>query len=573
MIKLPRIVGVTLGVIVTASLVVTTTPATADEVVAQLARDTPISAYGGFVAWSDHDAVADRYRLMLRRGDSTTPAAITPARQPFDVSLGPDARGRVVALYTRCRTTTRGCDVYRYDVAARRERRVAAASSPRHDEAWPVQWRDRLAFVRRARVYGIQAPRSNGLLIPDPRGRRGGGELVDCDVPYVKTLSSRAPARRLDRGLCARTIGMSIRGPRIVQVTSFYLDFNAAESQVRRLSAGGGRMRVLARSGSGLDGYSQFTSPSQSAGSVWLTRIGNRDPQDFLRVGVGGGKLTAVQPNLLLAGRVARDERGRFWYVQGPEPLGDTEAAHGFPPFCGSGIGACHLVRASASPFSSRERTLPVALRMTSDYVGVVYGDTAEVAGNLTRPVVRRSAVLRREPLPGAAIELLRVEGPEEEPRVVPTGVTTTTDGDGHWSFAMRQGPPNATFAAVAPALGWASGPTKVSTLARVTLSSTGARTLAGTVTPAQPGAVVALQRLRTDAAGNPPDGCDPGGSGPRACTEDKWTTVLEAQLAAGGTSYATSVTRPGFYRADLQHPGRPTGPLYYGRSPVVSIG
>jgi hypothetical protein len=123
------------------------------------------------------------------------------------VSLGPDARGRVVALYTRCRTANRGCDVYRYDVQGRRERKVLGVSSLTKDEAWPVQWRGRLAFVRRARAYVLDgySPR------PDPRGKRGGGTLGDCDIPYVKTLSARAPCRRLDRGLCAPTTGMAIR--------------------------------------------------------------------------------------------------------------------------------------------------------------------------------------------------------------------------------------------------------------------------------------------------------------------------------------------------------------------------
>src|SRR3954468_23051268 len=95
---------VAMGVVVSAS------PAGADDLVADVARDTPISAYGGVLAWSDFDAASGSYRLMLRRGETTAPAAMPSAKRPFDVSLGPDARGRVLAVYTRCGAGGRGCD-------------------------------------------------------------------------------------------------------------------------------------------------------------------------------------------------------------------------------------------------------------------------------------------------------------------------------------------------------------------------------------------------------------------------------------------------------------------------------
>ena len=222
---------------------------------------------------SDYDAATARYRLVVRRGAQAMHASIASSRRPFDVSLGPDSRGRVVALYTRCRTASHGCDVYRYDVLARRERKDVSVSSPTMDEAWPVQWRDHLAFVRRARAYVVDGY----SLRPDPRGKRGGGQLMDCDVPYVKSLSTPAPSRRLDRGLCAPTTGMSIRGERIVQVTDLDQGGAGSESQVRVLRTQGGAGRVLARAVGGEGGYSPFASPSQSATDIYLTRTGFRE--------------------------------------------------------------------------------------------------------------------------------------------------------------------------------------------------------------------------------------------------------------------------------------------------------
>lgn len=35
---------------------------------------------------------------------------------------------------------------------------------------------------------------------------------MDCDIPYVITLSTHRASHRLDRGQCGMTTGMSIRG-------------------------------------------------------------------------------------------------------------------------------------------------------------------------------------------------------------------------------------------------------------------------------------------------------------------------------------------------------------------------
>jgi hypothetical protein len=428
--------------------------ASADAVVAELTRDTPIAAYGGVVAWSGYDAASGRYRLIVRRGDQAAPAPIAGSRRAFDVSLGPDARGRVVALYTRCRTANHGCDVYRYDVQARREHKVLGVSSPTKDEAWPVQWRGRLAFVRRAWAYVPDAVGAPGV-----PGKPGRGERVRCDVPYVRTLSARAPSRRLDRGLCAETTGMSIRGDSIVQVTNFYVDFNAAETQVRRLRARGGAARVLARAPGGLGGYSPFSSPSQSASAVWLTRTGFREgvPTGFLRIDLTSGRLTAINPNVPLAGRVARDERGVFWYVQGPEPGWDY---HGEPPFCTSELQPCRLLRASASPFVAATRTLMPQVRISvagSGQISVRPGEPLVLSGDISRPIVRGNTVVGREPLPQVSLELMRNDSEDGEGPFTATGLTATTDQAGRWTFSLSQPPASAFFAAAAPAIRIAS--------------------------------------------------------------------------------------------------------------------
>lgn len=171
-----------------------------------------------------------------------------------------------------------------------------------------------------------------------------------------------------------------------------------------------------ARGGEG--GYSPFSSPSQSAAAVYLTRIGNRQPMSFLRIDLTSARLTEVDPNVPLAGRVARDERGGFWYVQAPEPPADSEGGACTRPFptCQSPLlQPCRLVRASADPFSSATRTLAPRLTLSvgpSAQITGSFTDGLAVSGDLTRAVVSRGAIVRREPLPGVLLELLRTRAP-----------------------------------------------------------------------------------------------------------------------------------------------------------------
>lgn len=138
------------------------------------------------------------------------------------------------------------------------------------------------------------------------------------------------------------------------------------------------RQRVLAHSPGGEGGSSPFSSPNQSGSAVWLTRTGVREGErtGFLRLDLPSGRLTVVDPNAPLAGRVARDERGTFWYVQAPEPGWDY---HGEPPFCTSELQPCRLVHASASPFSSATRAVLPRLQLS-------VGDWQDITGPSSGP-------------------------------------------------------------------------------------------------------------------------------------------------------------------------------------------
>lgn len=132
-------------------------------VISHEADGSVLSAYGGVVAWSSFDPQTRRYALrLLIDGQVRTPALKTRG-VPFDVDLGPDRSGNVVAVYSRCRQEPqalqpnglpggddgRGCDLYKLDPRSGVERRLAGSSSAA-SEYFPTIWRDQVAF---ARVY------------------------------------------------------------------------------------------------------------------------------------------------------------------------------------------------------------------------------------------------------------------------------------------------------------------------------------------------------------------------------------------------------------------------------------
>lgn len=164
-----------------------------------------VDAYGDVVAWSERQGQATSeggpYHLTVLREGSVRRLPVAPRSLPFDVDLGPDEDGRVVAVYSRCErepstddpgfvysmpypayTRGGGCDIYRFDFATGQERKVAGASTDQASEVLPSIWGDSIAF---ARVYEQRSGERGRVSLPlhPSSGRRG----------------VAAPARRLAR--------------------------------------------------------------------------------------------------------------------------------------------------------------------------------------------------------------------------------------------------------------------------------------------------------------------------------------------------------------------------------------
>src|SRR6266516_3726694 len=120
-----------------------------DRVISRDRTAANLSAFGQGLVWS-RTAPDGRARLVLRGFGAPGDVNVAPlAGGLFDPDLGEDASGGIVAVYTRCAGVSgRNCDVYEFDFARDRERKVPGASSSRCSEFAPSIWQGAIAFAR-----------------------------------------------------------------------------------------------------------------------------------------------------------------------------------------------------------------------------------------------------------------------------------------------------------------------------------------------------------------------------------------------------------------------------------------
>ena len=111
--------------------------------------------------------VADRQRrpqpagAARLRGADRRPVAARPRASSTPTS-GVTPSGATVAVYTRCAGVSgRNCDVYEFNFATSRERKLPGASSSRCSEFAPSVWQGAVAFARSG-SQGLQRPLRQG---------------------------------------------------------------------------------------------------------------------------------------------------------------------------------------------------------------------------------------------------------------------------------------------------------------------------------------------------------------------------------------------------------------------------
>jgi hypothetical protein len=280
----------------------------ADTVVSHERRPTLVTAYRGRVAWSGYNRVRHFYRLKALVHGRVVRLPVPPRRVPFDVDLGPDARGRTVAVYSRCKhepsvgveavgnvadyVDARGCDLYAYRFGARHEYRVRVRGASRASEFFPTIWARTIAFARvweqrkgRAGVYPYlyYAPVGGGTPHRTPGGTRG---------RYVNITIAEGDPPEYDGG--PGPLGLDLRGRILAFVWDSTHDrcsaaedrhvLGSIQSEVW-LGRLGTRPRLVARGCETNIGTVFLSSPAFDGPLLWYEESRNtNDPDDALRI-------------------------------------------------------------------------------------------------------------------------------------------------------------------------------------------------------------------------------------------------------------------------------------------------
>lgn len=379
-------------------------PAAADQAIAEIGRESPVAAYAGWEAWSAFDEASGSYALTLRDPQGVVKAApLARSDEPWDVSLGPDAHGDVVAVYRSCGPD--GCDVRRLYVATGRDQALRSVSSPSYDEATPAIWRSTVVFTRR----------------------------VDrCDVPYVKDLSSSKPSRRLLKSKCLTTPAghAAIRASRIV-ISS--MDLSHADSHGAGRKTSELRQYSSRTSGSKVIDQVTFGEESNLFGQVALDgryayslHYGLHPAAAFVRVPLTGGAPEEVRTLREVTGAFAKPAANASIYVE--RQGGEEAGCDGFTDV------PCRVVYAPSSPWLG-ERTLTPEAQVA--YTGQPHlGQPLTFVGGVFQKTVAGNSVVRTAPLAGVTVELYRRVGSNPE-RFEPTGARGATNADGHFDIVL----------------------------------------------------------------------------------------------------------------------------------------
>lgn len=250
--------------------------AAAPSTLAQEAQPFHVAASQGVMAWSSWDAQDRIYRLVALRDGQRTVLPVPGSPEPFDVDLGTNRSGTLVAVYSREVNESR--DLFRYDFAGRKETRLTSLSRSDTDEHEPTVWRGDIAFVR-------ASDRATRLMLGNT-GRTGA----------PRTLVSR----RLADGVLLHpelTVGRSQRRVSYVLSSTGRNGFAREAVHVRTVRTGHDRVVHVAQSGGA--NFAHVTAPAWSDDGRALyfarTNQGSGQGNRYVRYLTASGKLGYAQ--------------------------------------------------------------------------------------------------------------------------------------------------------------------------------------------------------------------------------------------------------------------------------------
>jgi len=358
-----------------------------------------LSAYDGYVVFSEYDPTAKDWRLLAWHGGSVDTLAAAPRDMPFDADAGPAANGAPTVVYSRCTqdppaspselaggqyvrepdwASARGCRIYELALANGSPRLVTGIHARGASDATPAIWKGEIAFARVAagahvaKVYLWQPSRH--LLVRLGAGRPPcPSNTSPCESNKHGAPSAWADGMSLDDSLLGYEWSTSTASFGEAPFPELRADplHNARQSAPSQV--------IDERFASGTCGYYEGISPSALTGNVLYTAITGD-------CGASGGGPEEVRssfqlysthtrlwrsakggPGLVAA--VAADRSTTYWISDlptAPSPLpGPAKCSPGYvacfePVFqyasdCAPAHGTCTLMQSSSLDFGVTE--------------------------------------------------------------------------------------------------------------------------------------------------------------------------------------------------------------------------
>jgi hypothetical protein len=129
-----------------------------------------LTAYDGYVVFSQYEATAQNWHLMVWHGGSIRPLPVAARDMPFDANAGPAANGQPAIVYSRCSqdpppptanelqsseylresvwTDARGCRIYELALPNGSPELVKGIYEPGASDSTPAIWEGDIAFAR-----------------------------------------------------------------------------------------------------------------------------------------------------------------------------------------------------------------------------------------------------------------------------------------------------------------------------------------------------------------------------------------------------------------------------------------
>lgn len=142
-------------------------------VVATVANTGEMRALRGWIVWDANTGTDAKpvYRLMAWHAGRVIQLRARPRPLSFDLDLGTDLQGRVVAVFSRCAhydpdvfdygpMYQRGCRLRIYDLARQTERAAGEPAARGYSNMTPAIWRGRVAYQQFRVITGHRIPKS-----------------------------------------------------------------------------------------------------------------------------------------------------------------------------------------------------------------------------------------------------------------------------------------------------------------------------------------------------------------------------------------------------------------------------